>query len=146
MDMEESLLAAKFLVGQRIFAENCTMSSPELDRALRIKTNTARGGVIENIFLRNINVGQVKEEAVLITMFYEDTGSFMPVVRNVEVKNMIVEDGGKRGVVLEGYPESPLENIRFVDLKINNVKEPVKKSNTKKIFWSNSFINGQQPE
>lgn len=131
---------------KNIFAENCTMSSPELDRALRIKTNTARGGVIENIYLRNINVGQVKEEAVLITMFYEDTGSFMPVVRNVEVKNMIVEDGGKRGVVLEGYPESPVENIRFVDLKINNVKEPVKKSNTKKISWSNSFINGQQPE
>jgi len=131
---------------KNIFAENCKMSSPELDRALRIKTNTARGGIIENIYMRNIEVGQVKEEAVIMTMYYEDKGDFMPVIRNVEVKNMTVQKGGKRGVVLEGYETSPVENVRFIDVTINNVPVPVKASHTKNISWVNSFINGKKME
>ena len=34
---------------RNIFAERCSMDSPRLDRALRIKTNSVRGGVIERI-------------------------------------------------------------------------------------------------
>ncbi len=129
---------------KNVFAENCNMSSPNLDRALRIKTNTARGGIIENIYMRNTVVGQVKEEAVIMTMYYEDKGNFMPIIRNVVVENMTVEKGGKQGVVLEGYEASPVENIRFTNVKINNVKVPIKSSNVKNIIWENSFINGQK--
>ncbi len=42
-----------------VFAENCEMNSPNLERALRIKTNSKRGGTIKNIYIRNIEVGQV---------------------------------------------------------------------------------------
>ena len=38
---------------RNVFTENCDMDSPNLDRALRIKTNSVRGGFIENIFMRN---------------------------------------------------------------------------------------------
>ena len=38
---------------KNVFAENCEMNSPDLDRAIRIKTNSIRGGTIENIFVRN---------------------------------------------------------------------------------------------
>lgn len=131
---------------RNVFAENCQLSSPELNQPLRIKTSTARGGIIENIFVRNITVGQCKEDAVLMTMFYEDTGAFMPVVRNVHVKNMVVEKGGKRGVVLEGYKESPISNIRFTDVKINGVKEPLKLTNVTGLTWRNTLINGQKVE
>ncbi len=34
---------------RNVLTENCRMSSPNLERALRIKTNSYRGGVIENI-------------------------------------------------------------------------------------------------
>jgi len=33
------------------------MSSPSLQRALRIKTNSHRGGIVENIYFRKIPVG-----------------------------------------------------------------------------------------
>ena len=35
---------------RNVFAENCAMNSTALDRMLRIKTNSVRGGTIENIF------------------------------------------------------------------------------------------------
>ena len=129
---------------RNVFAENCQMNSPLLDRALRIKTSTARGGIIENIYLRNIEVGQVAEQVVIATMFYEDSGSYMPTVRNIEVRNMQVKNGGKVGVLLEGYKESPVQNLRLVNVEIDHVKEPYKFKNATNIQFDNVKINGQK--
>jgi polygalacturonase len=75
-----------------VYAERNHMSSPELDRGLRIKTNAMRGGVIEDVFVRDLEIGQVKKAAVDIDMLYEegDQGPFPPVVRNVRVERMSV--------------------------------------------------------
>ena len=67
------------------------MSSPDLDRGLRIKTNAMRGGVIENVFVRDVEIGEVGS-AIDIDMLYEEgaSGAFAPVVRNVRVERMTV--------------------------------------------------------
>jgi len=53
--------AQRFRAANRnLFVENCVMDSPDLDRVVRIKTNSCRGGVIENIFVRNVEVGAVR--------------------------------------------------------------------------------------
>ncbi len=129
---------------RNIYAEDCKMNSPHLDRALRIKTSSMRGGVVENVYLRNIEVGQVAEQVVRVNMFYEDSGAYVPAVRNIEVKNMTVENGGKVGVLLEGYEQSPVENIRLIDVQIKSVKEPFIFSNVKDVTFKNVFINGKE--
>ncbi|MGV3538728.1 MAG: glycoside hydrolase family 28 protein [Rufibacter sp.] len=132
---------------RNVFAEDCQMNSPELDRALRIKTNSARGGVVENIFLRNIEVGQVKQQVVRVNMFYdpaEPKGNNIPVVRNVEVKNMTVKKGGDVGVLLEGYAQSPVENLRLINVQMNGVKNPYKFFNVKAVTFENVTINGKK--
>ena len=129
---------------RNVFAENCTMNSPLLDRALRIKTSSMRGGVVENVYLRNIEVGQVAEQVIRVNMFYEDEGPHMPTVRNIEVRDMTVENGGEVGVLLEGYEESPVQNLRLINVKINNVKVPYKFSNVKQIEFEDVIINGNQ--
>ena len=50
---------------RNIFAERCRMDSPQLDRALRIKTNSVRGGRVEGVYMREVTVGQVAEAVVL---------------------------------------------------------------------------------
>ena len=73
---------------RNVFAEDCRMDSPNLDRVLRLKTNSVRGGTIENIFMRNITAGQVSGAAVDIDLYYEEgpSGKFPPTVRNVAVQ------------------------------------------------------------
>ncbi len=129
---------------RNVYAEDCKMNSPLLDRALRIKTSSMRGGVIENVYLRNIEVGQVAEQVVRVNMFYEDSGAYVPTVRNIEVRNMTVENGGKVGVLLEGYEQSPVENLRLYNVKIKSVKEPYRFSNVKDIHFEDVTINGEQ--
>ncbi|MCA1565951.1 MAG: hypothetical protein LC803_10000 [Acidobacteria bacterium] len=55
---------------RNVFVENCRMDSPNLDRVLRFKSNALGGGVLENVFLRNVQIGRVAE-AVLTIDFLE---------------------------------------------------------------------------
>jgi polygalacturonase len=108
--------------GRNIFAEDCMMDSPNLNRALRIKTNSMRGGIIENIYLRNIIVGEVTDAVFRINYFYGegDIGSFLPIVRNVEIRNLICEKS-TYALRLEGYARSPITDIRLINCRIDNI-------------------------
>ena len=128
---------------RNVFAEDCVMDSPHLQRALRIKTSSMRGGTTENVYLRNIKIGQISDQLVRINMFYEDSGPFMPSVRNVEMKNVSAKSVGRVGVLLEGQEESPIENIRLVNVTIDETKVAYKFSNAKNIVFENVNINGE---
>src|SRR5216684_3982426 len=49
---------------RNVFAQDCRMDSPNLERVLRFKTNAIRGGVIENVYMRNVEAGQVAGAAI----------------------------------------------------------------------------------
>ena len=72
---------------RNVFVEDCTMDSPNLDRALRIKTNSVRGGFGENIYMRNVTIGQVGDAVLKINFYYgeKDSGQFTPRVRNIHM-------------------------------------------------------------
>lgn len=75
---------------RNVFVENCTMDSPNLDRALRIKSNSVRGGFVENVYMRNVTIGQVGDAVLKINFYYgeKDTGQFTPTVRNIHMENV----------------------------------------------------------
>jgi len=75
-----------------LFVEDCTMDSPNLDRAIRFKSNAVRGGVVENIFVRNVTVGTVGDAALQIDFVYEEGANrpHQPVVRNLVIENLTV--------------------------------------------------------
>ena len=63
--------------------ENCRLSSPNLNEALRFKTNAMRGGVIENVYFRNITIGEVSDAILQVDFYYQEgaKGPEHPVVR-----------------------------------------------------------------
>ncbi|MEO9475762.1 MAG: glycoside hydrolase family 28 protein [Cyclobacteriaceae bacterium] len=128
----------------KVFAENCQMDSPELDRALRIKTSTERGGVIEKVYMRNVQVGQVKEAVLKFNMFYGDQGGFMPTIRDVRVENVTVKNGGKYGILAKGYAESPISNIYVDGLAIETVEESYSLENVDGLVVKNFTIGGEK--
>ena len=109
---------------RNVFAEDCTMDSPNLERALRIKTNAVRGGVIENVFMRNVKVGQISEAVVKVDFYYEegDKGNFPPVLRNVEIQNVECSKS-KFGLWIRAYETSPATGITIRNCTFNNVEE-----------------------
>ncbi|MDE7456279.1 MAG: glycoside hydrolase family 88 protein [Prevotella sp.] len=106
---------------QNVYAEQCAMDSPSLDRVLRIKTNSCRGGIIENINMRNIVVGQCKEAVLKINTDYEPREvccrGFYPIVRNVTMENVTCQKS-KYGVMIVGYQDPKLAyTVNHIDVR-----------------------------
>jgi polygalacturonase len=128
---------------RNIFAINCIMDSPNLDRILRLKTSSSRGGTIENVFMKDIKVGAYADAAITCNMFYEKPGKFMPVIRNIWVENVDVEKGGEYGIFVNAYKESPVQNLKIINCNIRGVKTPMKIDYVKDLKLENVKINGQ---
>lgn len=120
-----------------IFAEDCDMDSPNLDRVVRIKTNTCRGGINENIYVRNIRVGECREAVMRINLVYEPKEiaerGHIPTVRNVYVENITCKKS-KYGILLNGLTEKDSKTPQIYNINVKNCKfeglsaEPVYKT------------------
>jgi len=108
---------------RNVFVENCEMSSPDLERGIRIKTNSIRGGVIENFYIRNITIGEVKT-ALVIDFHYEegDAGNFDPTVRNIEIRNLTCQQA-ERVFQVRGFARAPIQNLRLINTTFVSVGE-----------------------
>ena len=136
---------------QNVYAENCEMDSPSLDRVLRIKTNSCRGGIIENINMRNITVGQCGEAVLKVNTDYEPREvccrGFYPIVRNVTMENVTCQKS-KYGVMIVGYDDPKLDytvsDITVRNCQFNGVyNKPIHQIGlAKKITYDNLIING----
>ncbi|WMI69076.1 glycoside hydrolase family 28 protein [Mangrovimonas sp. YM274] len=130
-----------------VYVENCSMDSPHLDRAIRIKTNSRRGGVVDGVYVRNVEVGQVKEAVLRVNLFYatyaNQTGEFIPTVKNIYLENMTVKNGGKFGILAKGFPESPVQNVTLKDVVIEQVDSVYSLENVENIKFINTHINGE---
>jgi len=129
---------------RNVFAENCTMDSPNLDRAIRLKTNSVRGGFIENVYVRNITVGQVKEAVLKIDFFYSDIerGNYRPKVRNINLEN-VTSKKSKHALWLRGFEDAPITDVRLKNCTLDNNKNPNIISNVKNLVLENVKINGR---
>src|SRR5690606_16493328 len=107
---------------RNIFIENCIFMGT--DKGLRFKSARGRGGVVEKIYARNIQMRDIVQEAIFFDMHYSvkfatdgirkiDTtfGEGTPVFRDMEFEHIVCE-GAKKGIFVRGLPEAAIQNIR----------------------------------
>lgn len=132
---------------RNVFAENNIMDSPELERVIRIKTNTCRGGIIENIYARNIKVGQCKESVLKINLDYEPNElccrGYLPTVRNIYLNNVTCEKSQYGVQIIALDTCTNVYNINVENCKFNGVQNGnTITGKTKDIKFTNLYING----
>lgn len=131
-----------------IFVEDCDMDSPELERVIRLKTNTCRGGVTDGIYVRNIRVGQCKEAVLKINLVYEINEQaergHIPTVKNVYLENVNCNKS-KYGAYIDGLKEScNVQNIHVKNCQWNGVTEKgnLLRGKMENVRFENVMING----
>jgi polygalacturonase len=129
---------------RNVFVEDCVMDSPHLDRALRIKTNSVRGGVVENVRFRNVAVGEVGEAVVWVFFQYEegDAGPYTPVVRNLHIQN-VTSRKSEYALFLEGYPRSPITGVWLEDCTFDGVARGNLIRDVSGLHMKNVILNGK---
>ena len=129
---------------RNIFAENCLMDSPNLDRGLRLKTNARRGGVIEQVYMRNCTVGEVSNAVLSIDYEYEEgaDGSHLPIVREIEMRN-VTSAKSTYPLFLRGFPNDPIQTVRIIDCHFNGAERPSVLEHVAGLELVNVTVNGQ---
>jgi polygalacturonase len=125
---------------KNIFVYDCTFMGT--DNGLRFKTARGRGGVVENIYVKNIHMKDIQHDAILFDMYYfmkppaanqkieiPTVNEATPQLRNFYISNIVCE-GADRGIFIRGLPEMSIKNINISDvvLKTNEGAEIIKGS------------------
>ncbi|MDC8829445.1 glycoside hydrolase family 28 protein [Alteromonas sp. chi3] len=131
---------------KNLYAQHCEMSSPDLDRGIRIKTNSIRGGHLQNLNYRYLRIGKVKD-AIVINFYYEegDVGQFMPKLEAITIENLHVVKA-RRAFMMRGYPHTPITGVTLKNLTFENVAEESVIENVADIEQHNIQINGKAYE
>lgn len=113
---------------RNIHVSNCTFIGADI--GLRFKTTRGRGGVVENIFIKDIYMKDIPGEAILFDMYYmakdpiamagekrelpkvefKTVDETTPVFRNFYISNVYC-NGAAKGIFVRGLPEMHIKDI-----------------------------------
>ncbi len=129
---------------RNVFVENCRLDSPNLNEALRFKTNAMRGGIIENAYFRNITIGEVSDAILQVDFYYQEgpKGPEHPIVRNVDIRD-VTSKKSKYALQLRGFPDSPMNDIHFERCNFENVANPNVVENVNGLTFTDVKVNGK---
>lgn len=127
---------------RNVFVEDCRMSSPNLERGIRIKTNAMRGGGVENLNVRGLEVGTVRD-LIVINFYYEEgeNGPFSPVVRDINIHDVRCATA-ERVLDMRGFEHAPIENVNLVNVVVDKATLPSRISNVKGLVFDKVTVNG----
>jgi polygalacturonase len=128
---------------RNVFAENCRLDSPALNAAIRVKNNALRGGVLENLYFRNLTIGQVAQAVISIEFNYEEgpNGPFTPVLRNLVAEHITCQSSG-RPLSVNSYAKADIAGITIRHCDFRGVKQPSKVEFVKDLKVSDVRVNG----
>jgi polygalacturonase len=132
---------------RNIFVSDCSFMGTEV--GLRFKTVRGRGGLVEKIWVRNIIMKDIINQAVFLDMYYMTKAGTLaetngqagnqtippvteatPQFRDIHISH-IVCDGAEEGIFIRGLPEMNIREIYLDDmiLKVNKGAELIAATN-----------------
>ncbi|MBD3275153.1 MAG: glycoside hydrolase family 28 protein [Candidatus Marinimicrobia bacterium] len=115
------------------------------DRGIRFKTERGRGNVIENIYIRDIEMKNINNQAINFNTFYtgpEATGP-APLIRNIDIRDIQI-DGVPEAITLIGLPEKWLENITLENIQVTNAESGARINRVKNLTMKNVDISSEE--
>lgn len=139
---------------RNVYVENCNFIGTDV--GLRFKSALGRGGVVENINIKDIRMSAIKEEAIILTMSYalttigvegfestrNDDPEDIPYFKNFNIENIFC-DSSKKSLVIEGITSDTIKDITIKNSFIksdNDIK--LKKCKNINIINTTFDING----
>jgi polygalacturonase len=120
---------------RNIFVTDCTFMTTDI--GLRFKTTRGRGGVVENIFIKNIAMKDIITSAILLDMYYtgkspteeemaNDSGypavtEATPQFRNIYINNVAC-NGADKALMIRGLPEMNIKGIHLENISLKTNK------------------------
>ena len=126
---------------RNVFLENFTVG--DANHVFYLKANKDRGGVIENIWARNITAGNVHTAIIFTNAYHSYRGGTYPTLfRKVFVENMTVESA-ELGISLQGNADAPINDVQFKDVSVKEAEIPIQFEHVNRLDMNNVLVNGR---
>lgn len=139
-----------------LFVNNCDFLGTDI--GLRFKTTRGRGGIVENIFISDINMNNILGDAIRFNMYYEAVdpvpmagesrglpameivpfNDATPIFRNFIIDRVYCK-GAETAIMMRGIPEANIENVQIRNSTISS-KRGIQITEAKNIKLSNVNI------
>lgn len=116
---------------RNVWVKNCTFDGT--DAGLRFKSTRGRGGVVENIYVEDIQMLNISGNALTMDLYYfvkENPGAPVPaadettpVFKDISIKNVACL-GCNYGLYIKGLPESPFRNVTVDNFYVEDCRKP----------------------
>ena len=118
---------------RNVYVENSKFRG-YLKRGIFIKTNSDRGGYVKDIYFNNLAFGKV-EDCLFITANYhgEGSGLFPSKVSDVSFSNISCVEATNTGIVIEGFPDKKVANIKLDNINIQSAKNGTTVTNSENV-------------
>lgn len=124
-------------------------SNQNVNMAVFIKSSRSRGGVIENIYIRNMKVNKVSGAAIGLVPNYDNDSisQFPPKFKNIFIDNIQVREADD-GILVYGWYDKPTENIFISNVSIQRTNSlsvaynQVKNLQLHNVVVNDSVFNG----
>lgn len=136
---------------KNIYVTNCKFIGTDI--GVRIKSGIGRGGYVRDIYIDNIVMKNIVNEAILFDTYYEDVpagkeksgvvdanSDKLPEFTKFYLKN-IVCDGAAAAIRITGLPQKPIHDIYFENITITSNSGYTAKD-AKDIFFKEVKVNG----
>ncbi|UII76515.1 glycoside hydrolase family 28 protein [Flagellimonas sp. HMM57] len=128
---------------KNVFVENCKLSKSE-KHAFQFKSNPDRGGFIENVFVRNIDVGDVKYGFEFTTNYKGWRGNEnFTRYEHFYFQDISIKSALEKSITVNGRPEKPIRNIFFQNIAITDTNTKIAVKNTTGVLFDNVKINSK---
>jgi polygalacturonase len=109
---------------RNVYVHDCRVTGG--DQGIRLKSMRGRGGFVDNVHFQNIHMAGLRQEAIVLNMFYGSStaasrSDVPPAFRNIHIRNVTCESAGV-AVAIRGLPEQPIERVVLEDLRLNAVE------------------------
>lgn len=126
---------------KNVLAQNITVDNAQY--GFRVKSNSNRGGNVENIWVEDFKINSLSQAAVQFNMFYERnmiTGeNFIPVFHNIHVDNLYCKNTAD-SINFFGIPGGYLKNINLKNIEIVKSRSGLQIENAEDISLDNINI------
>jgi polygalacturonase len=125
---------------RNVYVENSKFRG-YLKRGIFIKTNSDRGGYIKDIYFNNLAFGKV-EDCIYITANYhgEGSGLFPSKVSDISFSNISCIEATNTGIVIEGFPDKKVANIKLDNINIQSAKNGTTVTNSENVSLNEVVI------
>ncbi|MBN1788406.1 MAG: glycoside hydrolase family 28 protein [Sedimentisphaerales bacterium] len=130
---------------RNVYMHDCEFEGT--DRAVRIKSKRGRGGIVENVWVRDIKVKDMQREVIIFNMAYSSdrkkaSNEKAPVFRNFDIRNVVGQEAQK-AILMSALENSPIENIKLANITIESERGVIC-DNVRNITFDNVQITPQK--